>query len=181
MTRYAQWLRQILDERNRRRSLIATFSYPLILVMIAMLLILPICVFIVPTFQRMFAEFGLSLPAPTRLLFNIADLVNYHPHYLILGVAGVLALFAAGIYGWTSRALTTRRFGWLIAGNSVSLVAMSRLTSVLAELLELGAPLPEALLLAGRASRHAYYRQAALVTMAKHLSTVISLLCMLRR
>lgn len=168
--RYAQWLRQLTDERDRRRSLIATFSYPVVLVALAMFLLLPICVFIVPTFQRMFREFGLTLPAPTRLLFTIADLVNHRPHYLVLGVAGLLAVIGAAVYGWKSQALTTRWFGWLIAGNSVSLVAMSRLTSVLAELIELGAPLPEALLLAGRASRHAYYRQAAL-SLAGHLSS----------
>ncbi len=168
-TRYSQLLTQILDERTRRRSLIATFSYPLVLLGFALLVLIPICVFIVPTFQRMFIEFGLTLPSPTKLLFSIADLVNYYPHYLILILLGVIGSCGLVMAAWVSRALTTRLFGWLIAGNSVSLVAMSRLTSVLAELLELGAPLSESLILAGRASRHAYFREAA-QRLAEHLS-----------
>lgn len=167
--RYSQLLTQILDERTRRRSLIATFSYPLMLLGFALLVLVPICVFIVPTFQRMFMEFGLTLPSPTRLLFSIANLVNYYPHYLILSLLSLIGLFGLVTYAWVSRALTTRLFGWLIAGNSVSLVAMSRLTSVLAELLELGAPLSESLILAGRASRHAYFREAA-QRLAVHLT-----------
>ena len=160
--RYSQWLTQILEERTRRRSLIATFSYPLLLLSFALLVLIPICIFIVPTFQKMFVEFGLTLPAPTRFLFSVANLVNYRPHYLMLGLTLLIALIGLCIFAWVSRALTTRWFGWIIAGNSLSLVAMSRFASVLAELLELGAPLSEAMLLAGRASRHAYYRQAAL-------------------
>ncbi len=119
----------------------------------------------------MYREFGLMLPRPTSLLFSIADLVNLWPHYLFLAAAVVLSLIAGFCYWWVSRALTTYFFGWLIGGNSVSLVAMSRLTSVLAELLELGAPVPEAIVLAGKASRHPFYRHASLelaVQMSAH-------------
>ena len=159
--RYSQWLTQVLDERTRRLSLLATFSYPLVLAAVVILLLLPICIFIVPSFQSMFSEFGLRVPPPTQMLFAIADLVNYRSHYLILAlIAGVSILIAFG-YVWMTKSLGTRLFGWLIAGNSVHLVAMSRLTSVLAELLELGAPLSDAVLLAGRACRHNYFRQAA--------------------
>lgn len=159
--RYAQVLAQILDERTRRRSILATFAYPLMQIGLVVLIFIPLCVFIVPTFQRMFHDFGLRLPPLTSMLFHLANLVNQYPVLLLLSIAMLIGLISLAIYAWVSRALTTRLFGWFIAGNSVSLVAMSRLTSVLAELLELGAPLSEALLLAGRASRHSYFHESA--------------------
>ncbi len=61
-SRYTQLLTQVKDEKNRRRSLISTFSYPALLMAFALMLLLPICIFIVPGFQKMFLEFGLSLP-----------------------------------------------------------------------------------------------------------------------
>lgn len=168
-TGYAHALTQILDERTRRRGLIAAFSYPLVLLGFTMGVLVPMCIFVVPPFQKMFIDFGLRLPWPTVILFRIADMLNNHAIALILTLGMFIGLIALAVYAWVSRALTTRLIGWLIAGNSVSLIAMSRLTSVLAELLELGAPITDALQLAGRASRHAYFDEAAR-DLAVHLS-----------
>ncbi len=159
--RYSQWLAQIVNEKMRRRGLMATFTYPALLMLSALLIIVAMCVFIVPTFQRMYAEFGLRLPPPTYLLFTVADLVNYRAPFLLLGLLAAIGLIVLLRKVWVTQAFTTRAFGWLYAGNNISLIAMSRLTSVLAELLDLGAPLSDALAVAGRSSRHAYYRQAA--------------------
>ncbi len=168
-TRYTQLLSHIMEERARRRSLLATLAYPLFLVGLALLVLVPICVAIVPVFQKMYAEFGLRTPAMTKYLFFMADLVNQRPLLLILGLVLLIGLGALAVKAWVSQALTTRWLGWLIAGNGPSLIAMSRLTSILAELIELGVPVPEAMLLAGRASRHAYFREAA-QKLAVHLA-----------
>ena len=156
--RYAQWLTQVSDERNRWRSIWALLTYPLVLLGCILIVVLPIALFIVPTFQHMFRDFGLTLPGPTRLVFALANAINHYPHYLILGLALIAGLIVLAVRYWLKHALATRYFGFMISGNSMGVVAMSRLTSTLAELLEAGAPLGDALVLAGVASRHAHYR-----------------------
>ena len=51
-----------------KRKVKGALIYPVIVVMVATLILTFIMIFIVPTFEKMFEEFGLTLPAPTLLV-----------------------------------------------------------------------------------------------------------------
>ena len=146
------------DNRNqRRRSLI----YPLVLASICLGLITILLVTIVPTFGKMYQEFGLTLPGPTALVVNLSEQLRAHPlRSLAVFLLSVLAVIFA-VRLWRNYALTNRLFGALVAGSTSNIVAIARFSSALADLLSLEAPLPQALRIAGRATQHYYYQRVA--------------------
>ena len=77
----------------------------------------------------------------------------------------LVALIASGVYGvirlWVHFAMTTRVLGFLTAGNSGSVSAMSSLTSQLAELLSIHVSLPDALWFAGQGCGHYHFKHVA--------------------
>ena len=57
--------------------------YPIIVVVVATLILTFIMIFIVPTFETMFEEFGLTLPPPTVLLIAMSNYISGYWFLLI--------------------------------------------------------------------------------------------------
>jgi len=143
-------------------------AYPAAVMLITVLVFALICAIIVPPFQQMFAEFGLRLPAPTLFVMAISerfsgDLIST---LLIMAIAAAVIYFALR---WLARSgLTMGIFGRFVAGNSVSVGAMSSLIAQLNDLLSIGISLPDALWLAGEGCGHRFYQRAA-EDLARHV------------
>ncbi len=58
-----------------KRKVKGALIYPVIVVVVAILILTFIMLFIVPTFETMFEEFGLTLPAPTILLIAMSNYI----------------------------------------------------------------------------------------------------------
>lgn len=160
--RLQTWLQQLVQHQRRRIQSLRRWSYPLLLLGITLAVLIAGATFLLPIFREMFSEFGLTLPAPTLLVFWLADqLTIYGPRTLL-----VVALASAAIIPlarwWRHRALTNWLLGRAVAGTTGNLRAMSRLTGTLAELLGLEIPLGTALRYAGQASGHRYFADAAI-------------------
>lgn len=145
-------------QRSERRRVLA---YPLAVLLITILVVALLCGIIVPPFRQMFAEFGLTLPAPTLLVISISDQITDHfvSTLISLVIAGVVAYIIARL--WIRAGLTTRLLGRFVAGNSASVGAMASLVSQLTDLLSIGVALPDALWLAGEGCGHRFYQRAA--------------------
>ena len=72
-----------------KRKVKGALIYPVIVVTVATLILTFIMIFIVPTFEKMFEEFGLTLPAPTVLLIAMS---NYIAEYWFLLIAMPICL-----------------------------------------------------------------------------------------
>jgi type IV pilus assembly protein PilC len=147
-----------------KRSLIKQFSYPIAITCLAVLLFVVICVTVVPIYSRMFSEFDLRLSAPTKILFNISYLITTRPWIpvvvLVFGLG--IAFFGIRLGSFIMQILHgTTIFGWVFSGNNSSLIAMSKFTGVLGELIRLGAPVPEAIRIAGKSTQHMHFEQSA--------------------
>jgi type IV pilus assembly protein PilC len=138
------------------------------MVIIALVIFVFMCVFIVPTFGQMFEEFGLSLPAPTLVIVAISDELRFRPVQSLITVALIAIALYAAVRLWIHFALSTRLFGFFTAGNSAGVSAMSSLTRRLAELLSIDVPLTDALCLAGQGCGHYHYRAVA-EQLARHV------------
>lgn len=149
--------RDIQNRMYRRRML----AYPLAVAILAIAVLGMLCLLVVPVFDNMFQDFGLRLPTPTRWLLTFTRGIQEQP----LKTIGVIAAIAAAIYAivrvWTHFSLTTRLFGFAIAGNSASVSAMSSLTGQLAELLQMGVSVPDAIWIAGRGCENYHFRKAS--------------------
>ncbi|MBI4618796.1 MAG: type II secretion system F family protein [Desulfobacterales bacterium] len=65
--------------------------YPISILGVAVVVVVVLLVFVIPVFQKMFAEFGAALPVPTQIVIKISDLLKSS----ILYIAG--GLFLLGV------------------------------------------------------------------------------------
>lgn len=155
------WLQRIFQNQQRHIQYGRRWSYPLLLLAIGLGLLVGWGTFVLPIFREMFDEFGLSLPAPTKLVFWVSDQVTIYAWRTLLWVAVGCAVMIPVVHWWRARAMTNRIFGPFVAGTAGNLRAMSRMAGTLAELLGLELPLASALRYAGQASGHPYFAEAA--------------------
>jgi len=89
LNRLAAYIEKALKLKKQVKS---AMTYPATIVGIALVVISVILVFVIPAFEKMFADFGGALPAPTQVVIDISDFVQNY----ILGiiVAIFLAIFA---------------------------------------------------------------------------------------
>ena len=154
-------MRNAMDTRTSQWRL---FAYPLFILASSVLLFVILSLTVIPTFQKMFREFELTLPPATRWLMALSDMINLRP------VLFCFSLVLLTIVAFATVKLFARVFQWLecswflgffLSGSTSSIKAMGRFTSTLAELLNVGAPLDEAISIAGRASQNLRFRIAS--------------------
>ncbi len=121
--------------------------YPIVVSTIAVGVIAVIMVFVVPTFAKMFATLGGTLPAPTKLVMSISNFVAG-----IGGLIVLILLIAAGVAFVQTRktekgrALTDAAFLKLpIFGILLRKVAVAKFTRTLGTLISSGVPILDGL------------------------------------
>lgn len=129
-----------------KRKVKGALIYPIIVVTVAAAILTFIMLFIVPTFETMFEEFGLTLPAPTLLLIAMS---NYISGYWFLLIAMPICLmilvklmrkFRHGRMGFDMFIIKVPIFGGLIEKN-----ILARTTRTLGTLISSGVPILEAI------------------------------------
>lgn len=129
-----------------KRKVKGALIYPIAVVIIAGLILVLIMAYIVPTFKKMFEEFGLPLPAPTVLLIAMSDYVVKYWFLLLLIpfcywlLAKLIRKFRHGRMGFDMYMLKVPVFGSLIEKN-----ILARTTRTLGTLVSAGVPILEAL------------------------------------
>lgn len=129
-----------------KRKVKGALIYPVIVVTVAIGILTFIMLFIVPTFEEMFEEFGLELPAPTLLLIAISNYLAGYWWLLILMPICMLILvklirkFRHGRMGFDMFIIKVPIFGALIEKN-----ILARTTRTLGTLVSSGVPILEAI------------------------------------
>jgi len=121
-------------------------TYPTTIVGIATVVIGVILVFVIPAFEKMFADFGGALPAPTQIVINIS---NFIQDYILVIIGGfIFTVFAFKKFYATKRgreivdelALKAPVFGVLIRK-----VAVAKFTRTLGTMVSSGVPILDGL------------------------------------
>lgn len=73
-----------------RNYVISSMTYPVILLVVAVLSVLLLLAFVVPQFREIFDSMGDKLPYTTRLVVEMSDAIRSHWMLIMLGVTGVL-------------------------------------------------------------------------------------------
>jgi type II secretory pathway component PulF len=148
-----------------------TRAYPIVLTIFVLAIIAFIAFNTLPVFERLFDEFGLSLPIASQAVFQVGKTIRTSPLGILsfLAVLGVLWFGALEVAKYILQFLhQSSLLGYWFVGNRRHLEAMGRWTATLAELLEIGTPLPKAIAIAGVATGHYFYH-----TQAAEMSQVI--------
>ncbi|GAA4453424.1 type II secretion system F family protein [Novipirellula rosea] len=154
-------------EADSRSQFRFAMLYPTIVVSLALIVLVVLAFTVVPSFAKMYDEFGLQLPAPTLLLIWISESITNDPLTALAVIAATVAA-VFGVYQLCLRfSLGLRLFGRFAAGNTGSVAAMAKFVNQLAEMLEMGASVPESLWFAGQTCGNRHLRNLA-VHLANH-------------
>lgn len=146
MQRMAEYL-----ERSKalRQMIVSALTYPTILFTVAILSLVFLLAYVVPSFSDLFSDMGAQLPAPTRFVMNLGDFMA-HWWWLVLGMMG-------GVYWLLGRLwrdegfrvkLDRRCLDWPLIGELVKNVETTRFSRTLGVLLQGGVSLVNALAIA---------------------------------
>lgn len=132
-----------------RRKVKAALTYPVLVSVVALGIVMFLTIFIVPQFLKMFLDLGLKaedFPAMTMSLKVFSDFMVYKFYYVAMIVAALW--FACKLFGRTK--VGHRFFDWLklkvpVFGKLNHKVALARFSRTLATLLSSGVPILQAL------------------------------------
>ena len=148
LTAYARTL------ANLRAAVLDALLYPATVLVLSLILFGVVSTYLMPQFAEIFQTFKIKLPALTVLVFYVFD----HALFFFVGlpglVVGALLLLRAGMHRTPEGRQSWARFWYAVPIVGV-LLRSSRLAAfadLLGILVDNGVPLPEAFLLAGRAS-----------------------------
>lgn len=154
------YLAQTQVIQDLHRTTFGAMLYPAILLGSALTLILALLIGLAPGFTKIFNDFGTELPGMTLMFVNLSELLTSHGVEIVLGFAAVL--FAGWIIAkwWVSASIKCQIVYRLpVIGPMIQWAALSRLCHRLALLIENRIPMPDALQVAGDATRSAYYSE----------------------
>ena len=159
LDRLATYQEKTLAIRGKIKS---ALTYPIAVMVVAMIVVTIIMLFVVPTFQDVFSQFGATLPTPTLVVIAISNFF-VHYWYILFGT-----LFIGGYFilqSW-KRSDKVKEFvdrmmlRLPVFGDLVLKGTLARWTRTLATMFGAGVPLVEALDSVGGASGNIVYQRA---------------------
>jgi type IV pilus assembly protein PilC len=148
-----------------RRKVKGALTYPAIVLFVACGATTFMLLFIIPTFAKMFTDFGGELPLPTKIVLGMSGILQ---HWWWAGagsiVAGIVA-FKAYYKTDDGRLVMDRLFLRVpVLGSVIRRAAVARFTRTLGTLISSGVPILEGLEITARTAGNAVVEQAILKT-----------------
>jgi type IV pilus assembly protein PilC len=129
-----------------RRRVVGAMIYPVVVIVVACAIVAAIMYYIVPRFEKIFADFNTELPKPTRMLISFSYAVrNYWFVIPIVPAVIFLGLRLARMTNGGRYALDWFKLNFPVVGRIVNRSAVSRFSRTLGTLIASGVPILEAL------------------------------------
>ncbi len=143
LDRLARHLEKAARLKSRVKS---ALIYPAVIVTVALAVIAIILIFVIPTFEEMFADFGGALPAPTQFVIGLSNFVKENILWIL---GGLLLLGLAGrmFYRWERGKMLVDE--WIlflpIFGPLLRKAAVARFSRTMSTMISSGVPILSAL------------------------------------
>jgi len=136
-----------------QKKIKGAMTYPAICLGISLVILVVILVFVVPVFDKMFKDFGSTLPAPTQIVINLSNFFKSNIIYILIA-AMVLSWVVKKIYSTDKGRLKIDYMVlWTpVIGPLIRKVAVSKFTRTLSTMLQSGVPILDALQVVARTS-----------------------------
>jgi type IV pilus assembly protein PilC len=135
-------------EKNDKlaRRVKGAMTYPAIVLVVAIGVVAMMLLFVVPTFQKMFADFGGALPGPTQALVDVSAALR-KSWYIIFGtpVAAFIVFKRIIAKGKGQEAWHAFVLKLPLAGPLIRKIAVARFTRTMGTMLSSGVPILDAL------------------------------------
>src|SRR5260370_38000928 len=94
LNRLAQYIEKNEKLKQKVKS---AMVYPSVVLVVAIGVTVVLLLFVTPTFEKMFKDFGGAMPAPTQIIIDISNWLQHYIFYLIGGIVGLIFAFRAWI------------------------------------------------------------------------------------
>ena len=143
LNRLAAYIEKALKLKKKVKS---AMTYPTTIVGIAVVVIAVILIFVIPAFEKIFADFGGALPAPTQIVINLSNLIQ---NYIVI----ILVLFFLSIFIFKKvyatdkgrRAFDRWALKLPIFGMLIRKVAVAKFARTLSTMISSGVPILDGL------------------------------------
>ncbi len=127
--------------------------YPVTIIGVAMLVIIFMMIFVIPTFAKMFQGLGADLPLPTKIVMFISEFTQRYIIFMVLAIVGTIYAikrYYASDQG--SKVIDAFLLKIPVIGMLIRKVAVARFTRTLGTLISSGVPILEGLLITARSA-----------------------------
>jgi len=142
-------------ELRLQQKVKGAMAYPIVVLCVAIVSVVAMLLFVVPTFESLFASFGSDLPAPTKILVAASrSAVIWGPVLLVVTIAVAIWYSRNKGEDRVRKAVDTFKVKVPIFGQLFRKVAIARFSRNLAIMLGAGVPIIQAIPLVSRVSNN---------------------------
>ncbi|HEY3415271.1 MAG TPA: type II secretion system F family protein [Armatimonadota bacterium] len=136
------------DDLKLKRKVKSAMTYPVLVLVIAVLIVIGLVTFIVPKFISLFKDFDMTLPGPTLFLISVSNFMTNVKNDIIL--VATLFMLSIGINRFKATKTGKRIWDKLmlklpVIGNLNHKIALARFSRTMSTLLVSGVPILQAL------------------------------------
>ncbi len=148
-----------------QRKIKSAMTYPTVVCVVALGATIFMLMFIIPTFAKMFTDFGGELPLPTKIVMGLSDFLRAYWYFLAAGVVGLIIAFKR-YYASTSgrRTIDGLLLRIPVLGMVIRKGAVARFTRTLGTLISSGVPILNGLEITARTAGNKVVEDAVMVT-----------------
>jgi type IV pilus assembly protein PilC len=129
-----------------KKKVKGAMTYPVICICISFVVMAVMLVFVVPVFQKMFADFGGALPGPTQFVVDLSEFAKGNFHFIIGGIFAAIFMVKKVYQTEKGRMQMDRMLlNTPIIGPLLRRVAVAKFTRTLGTMLQSGVPILESL------------------------------------
>jgi type IV pilus assembly protein PilC len=144
-----------------RQTIKSALTYPVVVLVLALVSVVGMLVFIVPIFKKMFADLGGQLPLPTQILVVLSENMIWFAPLLIVGIIVFAWWWSRHKYDENVRAkVDPIRLKLPVFGNLFRKVAIARFSRNFATMTHAGVPILQTLSIVGETSGNYVIEQA---------------------
>jgi type IV pilus assembly protein PilC len=121
-------------------------TYPSVVLLVGFVVTAVLLLKVTPVFEKMFADFGSALPAPTQIVVDLSKWLQAYIGWLALGVAAFAFAFTTFYRNPKGRQLFDKVILYVpLVGSLLTKVAVARFTRTLGTMISSGVPILDAL------------------------------------
>lgn len=150
-------------QQTLREQVRSALTYPILVVMAAIFVVVFMLTFIVPIFAKIYAQFDAQLPAITRLLISVSNIV-LHWWFIILPILAAMVFFIIEYYKTEpgKQVIDRIKLKLPILGKLLHKMAVAQFTNTWAGTTKGGIPILTALQVSARTANNVVIRDAVM-------------------
>ncbi len=164
------------SDAKLRSSIRSAMTYPIAVLLMAVVGVIAMLIFIVPIFEKMFSDLGAELPLPTQVLVWLSPIVAWASPFLLVGVLLFLGWWSRNKnLEWVRRIIDPIKLKIPIFGKLFTKIAIARFSRNFSNMIAAGVPIMQALGVIGKTAGNWVVEQAiARVQESVRLGTTVA-------